>query len=46
MRRTEKRGGGVDFATLDDAMVMADSRGEELIALDEALQRLCEVDAD
>ena len=43
-RRTEKRGGGVDFARLDDAMIMADSRGEELIALDEALQRLHTVD--
>lgn len=44
-RRTAKRGGGVDLATLDDAMLMADSRGEELIALDEALQRLGAVDA-
>lgn len=44
-RRTEKRGGGVKFATLDDAMHMADARGEELIALDEALQQLSVVNA-
>jgi len=43
-RRAEKRGGGLDLATLDDALLMAESRGEELIALDEALQRLAVVD--
>ncbi len=43
-RRADKRGGGVEPATLDDALVMAGSRSEELIALDEALQRLQQVD--
>lgn len=44
-RRADKRGGGVDAAPLDDALVMAASRSEELIALDEALQRLGAFDA-
>lgn len=43
-RRAEKRGGGVEPATLDDALAMAASRSDELIALDEALQRLGERD--
>ncbi len=44
-RRAEKRGGGLDAATLDDALAMAASRSDELIALDEALQRLALVEA-
>ena len=44
-RRAEKRGGGAEPATLDDALVMAASRSEELIALDDALQRLSDRDA-
>lgn len=44
-RQADKRGGGVQMSTLDDAMVMAESRSEELIMLDEALVRLHAVDA-
>lgn len=39
-RRTQKRGGGVPMVPLDDAVVMAVSRGDALLALDEALDRL------
>ena len=39
-RRAEKRGGGVVAEPLDDALVMAVSRSDELLALDEALSRL------
>ncbi len=39
-RRAQKRGGGVSAEPLDDAVVMAISRGDELLALDEALVRL------
>jgi RNA polymerase sigma factor (TIGR02999 family) len=39
-RRTEKRGGGVANLPLDDAVAMAVSRSDTLLALDEALDRL------
>jgi RNA polymerase sigma factor (TIGR02999 family) len=39
-RRAEKRGSGVTAEPLDDALVMAVSRSDELLALDEALSRL------
>lgn len=39
-RRAQKRGGGADAEPLDDAVAMAISRGDELLALDEALDRL------
>jgi len=39
-RRAQKRGGGVTHEPLDDAVAMAVSRGDELLALDEALGRL------
>jgi RNA polymerase sigma-70 factor, ECF subfamily len=43
-RRAKKRGGGVVPVTLDDAsdeaLVMADERADELVMLDEALERL------
>ena len=39
-RRAQKRGGGVATVPLDDALAMAVSRGDELLALDEALDRL------
>jgi RNA polymerase sigma factor (TIGR02999 family) len=39
-RKAQKRGGGVIAEPLDDALVMATSRGDELLALDEALVRL------
>jgi RNA polymerase sigma factor (TIGR02999 family) len=39
-RRTTKRGGGIAPVPLDDAVVMAISRSDTLLALDEALERL------
>lgn len=39
-RRAQKRGGGVVAEPLDDAIAMAVSRGDELLALDEALGHL------
>jgi RNA polymerase sigma factor (TIGR02999 family) len=39
-RRAQKRGGGVTAEPLDDAVAMAVTRGDELLALDEALDRL------
>ena len=39
-RRAQKRGGGIDAEPLDDAVAMAISRSDELLALDEALNRL------
>ena len=39
-RRAQKRGGGAVAEPLDDAVAVAASRGEELLALDEALLRL------
>lgn len=44
-RRAQKRGGGAIAAPLDDAVAMAVSRGDDLLALDEALTRLTEVNA-
>ena len=44
-RRAQKRGGGVVAEPLDDAVAMAVARGDELLALDEALDRLAAVDA-
>jgi RNA polymerase sigma factor (TIGR02999 family) len=42
-RKADKRGGGVIAEPLDDAVAMAVSRGEDLVQLDEALQRLSTV---
>lgn len=39
-RRAEKRGGGIVAVPLDDAVAMAVSRSDALLALDEALDRL------
>lgn len=39
-RRAQKRGGGLAAESLDDAVAMAISRSDELLALDEALDRL------
>lgn len=41
-RRTKKRGGGVPIESLDNtnALAIAQARGDELMALDEALTRL------
>jgi RNA polymerase sigma factor (TIGR02999 family) len=44
-RRAQKRGGGVVADPLDDAVAMAMSRSEELLALDEALDRLAAMNA-
>lgn len=43
-RRAQKRGGGMATVPLDDAFAMAVSRGDELLALDEALDRLAALD--
>ena len=43
-RRAQKRGGGAAHEPLDDAVAMAVERGDELLALDEALERLTAVD--
>lgn len=44
-RRAQKRGGGVVTVPLDDAVAMAVSRGDALLALDEALDRLAALNA-
>ncbi|MDF1504806.1 ECF-type sigma factor [Roseisolibacter sp. H3M3-2] len=44
-RRAQKRGGGAPSAALDDAVAMAESRGDDLVALDEALERLAAANA-
>jgi RNA polymerase sigma-70 factor (ECF subfamily) len=43
-RRYAKRGGGVVKLTLDETATLSDQRAGELVALDEALQRLEEID--
>jgi RNA polymerase sigma-70 factor, ECF subfamily len=42
--RAEKRGGGEAKVALDEAFVFARERPAEMIALDEALQKLAEID--
>ena len=42
--RARKRGGGVDALPLDEALVYATGRSDELLALDEALERLIQID--
>lgn len=46
-RRRQKRGGGQPIESLDDneALAIAHARGEELLALDEALERLAALNA-
>ncbi|MEW6210218.1 MAG: sigma-70 family RNA polymerase sigma factor [Acidobacteriota bacterium] len=44
-RGYDKRGGGAQKVTLDEAMVMAEGKSAELIALDEALTDLAATDA-
>lgn len=44
-RRAQKRGGGAVAAPLDDAVALAVSRSDELLALDEALERLATLNA-
>jgi RNA polymerase sigma-70 factor (ECF subfamily) len=43
-RRTLKRGGGALKVPLDDAALVTERRSEELLALDEALERLAALD--
>jgi RNA polymerase sigma-70 factor, ECF subfamily len=42
--RREKRGGAKELVPLDDALVFSEGKSEELLALDEALQRLAKLD--
>lgn len=44
-RGYKKRGGGEQRVPLDEALLIADTPDEDLIALDQALQALAEVDA-
>jgi RNA polymerase sigma factor (TIGR02999 family) len=43
-QRYAKRGGGAQKVELDEAMLMARDRSDQLVALDEALKRLAEFD--
>lgn len=43
-RQADKRGGGIEHAEINDDIIASDERGEELIAVDEALERLAEWD--
>ena len=44
-RHSLKRGGGALWVTLDEAALVTETRSEELLALDEALERLAAQDA-
>ena len=44
-RRTQKRGGGVQPLSLDAVPIIAEERSEEVLALDEALRRLADINA-
>lgn len=43
-RRYQKRGGGILKVSLDDAHAISTERGQDLVALDDALARLSEID--
>jgi RNA polymerase sigma-70 factor (ECF subfamily) len=43
-RKRRKRGGGAARVTLDDAVALAPQRDEEILALDEALEKLAKLD--
>jgi RNA polymerase sigma-70 factor (ECF subfamily) len=43
-RRYAKRGGGIRDLSLEEALIMSQERNEEVVALDEALERLAEFD--
>src|ERR1700756_3196171 len=45
-RGAAKRGNAAQAVPLDDAMMVCEQRAEELIAIDEALSRLAELDPD
>jgi RNA polymerase sigma factor (TIGR02999 family) len=44
-RQYEKHGGGKHHVALDEALPLAQTRDEDLVALDDALESLAEVDA-
>jgi RNA polymerase sigma factor (TIGR02999 family) len=43
-RKRQKRGGGAGRVVLDDDVALAPQRSEEILALDEAMQKLAELD--
>lgn len=43
-RKYAKRGGGANKVTLDEVMAVSNERGKDLIALDDALERLAAID--
>jgi RNA polymerase sigma factor (TIGR02999 family) len=43
--RREKRGGGIRDLVLEEAIILSPQKSAELVALDEALSRLAEIDA-
>ncbi len=43
-RRYAKRGGGIPNLSLEEALIVSDGRTAEVVALDETLQRLAEID--
>ena len=43
-RQYAKRGGGAQRITFDEALVVSAERGDDLVALDEALNRLSDID--
>ena len=44
-RRYQKRGGGAHVVSLDEALIVSPERSREIVALDDALKALAEVDA-
>ena len=44
-RKAKKRGGGAEAITLDEALQLTDRVADDLLALDDALDRLAELDA-
>lgn len=44
-RASAKKGGGTQYVSLSEAMTISPERGEDLIALDDALERLAELDS-
>jgi RNA polymerase sigma factor (TIGR02999 family) len=44
-RGYQKRGGGVEKVSFDEGLVVSNERGSDLVALDDALNALAEVDA-
>ena len=42
-RRTQRRGGGIDYVTLDEAVVVAPDQSLDLLALHDALEELAAV---